>query len=184
LQSQLLLNKNKSVQLTIKRSGVLLQLTSNVNAEGKIGFSPKRDLPEQDTLKFGLLGSLPVGAKKAWSTFSDDAKGLSKLFTGDVKFSKSVAGPVKIATMFGGQIDWLRFWSLVGILSMVLALTNLLPIPALDGGHSLFLLIEMIKGKPLSDKFLERAQLVGFVLLITLMVFVFGNDIFKLVMKH
>jgi len=184
LQSQLSLNKNKSIQLSVKRDGALLQLTSNVTAQGTIGFAPKRDLPKQDTLKFGLLGSLPVGATKAWSTFTDDAKGLGKLFTGDVKFNKAVGGPVKIATMFGGQIDWLRFWSLVGILSMVLALTNLLPIPALDGGHSLFLLIEMIKGKPLSDKFLERAQLVGFVLLITLMVFVFGNDIFKLVMKH
>lgn len=184
LQSQLLLNKNKSIQLSVKRNGTLLQLTSNVTAVGTIGFLAKRDMPKQDTLKFGFLGSLPIGATKAWSTFSDDAKGLGKLFTGDVKFNKAVSGPVKIATMFGGQIDWLRFWSLVGILSMVLALTNLLPIPALDGGHSLFLLIEMIKGKPLSDKFLERAQLVGFVLLITLMVFVFGNDIFKLVMKH
>jgi regulator of sigma E protease len=67
---------------------------------------------------------------------------------------------------------------------MVLALTNLLPIPALDGGHALFLIIEMIKGKPLSDKFLERAQIVGFVILISLMVFVFGNDIVKQVMKN
>ncbi|MHB8207393.1 RIP metalloprotease RseP [Mucilaginibacter sp.] len=184
LQSQLLLNKNKAVKLSVKRNGALLQLTSNVTAEGTIGFQAMRNLPKQDTIKFGFFGSLPVGATKAWSTFTDDAKGLGKLFTGDVKFNKAVSGPVKIATMFGGQIDWLRFWSLVGILSMVLALTNLLPIPALDGGHSLFLLIEMIKGKPLSDKFLERAQLVGFVLLITLMVFVFGNDIFKLVMKH
>jgi len=66
---------------------------------------------------------------------------------------------------------------------MVLALMNLLPIPALDGGHAVFLIIEMIKGKPLSDKFLERAQIVGFVILVTLMVFVFGNDIVKQVMK-
>ena len=110
---------------------------------------------------------------------TDDAKGIAKIFTGDVKFSKAVSGPVAIAGMFGSQIDWIRFWGLVGVLSMVLALTNLLPIPALDGGHSLFLLIEMIKGKPLSDKFLERSQIVGFVLLITLMIFVFGNDIVK-----
>jgi len=184
LQSQLLLNKNKSVQLSVKRNGALIQLTSKVTPEGTIGFSAKRDLPKQDTLKYGVLASLPVGATKAWSTFSDDAKGLSKLFTGDVKLNKAVGGPVKIATMFGGHIDWVRFWSLVGILSMVLALTNLLPIPALDGGHALFLLIEMIKGKPLSDKFLERAQLVGFVIILTLMVFTFGNDILKLVMKH
>ena len=101
-----------------------------------------------------------------------------------MKFNKAVSGPVAIATMFGSQIDWLRFWSLVGLLSMVLAFTNMLPIPALDGGHSLFLLIEMIKGKPLSDKFLERAQIVGFVILVTLMVFVFGNDIVKQIVKH
>lgn len=184
LQSQLLLNKNKVVTLSVKRSGTKIQLTSNVTAEGTLGFTAKRDLPKQDTVKYGFLASLPIGATKAWGTFTDDAKGLGKVFTGDVKFNKAVSGPVKIATMFGSQIDWIRFWSLVGLLSMVLAFTNLLPIPALDGGHSLFLLIEMIKGKPLSDKFLERAQIVGFVLLITLMVFVFGNDIFKQIMKH
>lgn len=104
--------------------------------------------------------------------------------TGEVKFSKAVGGPVAIANMFGTRFDWLHFWNLVGVLSMVLAFTNLLPIPALDGGHALFLIIEMIKGKPLSDKFLERAQVVGFVLLITLMVFVFGNDIMKQVMRN
>jgi regulator of sigma E protease len=85
--------------------------------------------------------------------------------------------------LFGTKVDWVRFWTMVGFLSMALAFTNLLPIPALDGGHSMFLIIEMIKGKPLSDKFLERAQIVGFVLIITLMVFTFGNDIVKQVMK-
>jgi regulator of sigma E protease len=127
---------------------------------------------------------LPVGATKAWGTLTDDAKGLSKIFTGDVKLSKAVSGPVAIATMFGDEIDWVHFWKLVGLLSMVLAFTNLLPIPALDGGHSLFLLFEMVTGKPLSDKFLERAQIVGFVIIIALMIFVFGNDIMKIVNKH
>jgi len=184
LQSQLQSNKSKSVTLSVKRNGTMLQLTSNVTAEGTLGFIAKRDPLKQDTLRYGFLASLPIGASKALGTFTDNAKGLGKVFTGDVKFNKAVSGPVKIATMFGSQIDWVRFWSLVGLLSMVLAFTNLLPIPALDGGHSLFLLIEMIKGKPLSDKFLERAQIVGFVLLITLMVFVFGNDIFRQIVKH
>jgi regulator of sigma E protease len=85
--------------------------------------------------------------------------------------------------MFGNTVNWAKFWSLVGLLSMALALMNLLPIPALDGGHAVFLLIEMIKGKPLSDKFMERAQLVGFVILMALMVLVFGNDIFKHILK-
>ena len=181
-QARLQQEKGKQIQLTVKRNGSLSTLSAQVTADGKLGFYAQR--PPQKTVQYGLIAALPVGASRAWGTFSDNAKGLGKVFTGDVKFSKAVSGPVAIATMFGTQIDWIRFWSLVGLLSMVLAFTNLLPIPALDGGHSLFLLIEMIKGKPLSDKFLERAQIVGFVLLITLMVFVFGNDIVKQVMKH
>ncbi len=182
-RSQLQNNKGKAIDLTVKRADSTLHLTANVAADGKLGVVQKFDLPEQKTINYGFWGSLPVGAAKAWTTFADNAKGLGKVFKGDVKFSKAVGGPVAIANMFGSTVDWVHFWSLVGFLSMVLAFTNLLPIPALDGGHAVFLIIEMIKGKPLSDKFLERAQIVGFVLLITLMVFVFGNDIVKQVMK-
>jgi len=181
LQSQIQANKNKAVELTIKRNNVEVKLTATVPEVGSIGFFS--DPPKEKTIYYGFLGSLPHGAEKAWGTFSDNAKGIGKVFKGEAKFNKVVGGPVKIATLFGSTIDWVHFWSLVGFLSMVLAFTNLLPIPALDGGHAIFLLIEMIKGKPLSDKFLERAQIVGFVLLITLMVFVFGNDIVKQVMK-
>jgi regulator of sigma E protease len=183
LQGQLQHYKNKQVQLSIKRNGALFQKNAQISKEGILGFLPAIDTLKEQRLAFGFFGSLPVGATKAWSTFTDNAKGLGKVFKGEVKFNKAVGGPVAIATMFGTHVDWVRFWGLVGFLSMVLALTNLLPIPALDGGHALFLVVEMIKGKPLSDKFLERAQIVGFVILITLMVFVFGNDIVKQVMK-
>ena len=183
LQSNLQQNKNKVVQVSINRGGNIVNGKGLVNKEGILGFKPSLDTPKEKRLTYSFFNSFPVGATKAWGNFTDNAKGIGKIFKGDVKFSKAVAGPVKIATLFGTTIDWVRFWSLVGFLSMVLALTNLLPIPALDGGHALFLIIEMIKGKPLSDKFLERAQIVGFVILITLMVFVFGNDIVKQVMK-
>jgi len=176
-------NENKTVDLSIKRGNNLIQSTAQVDKDGALGFFAKYDIPKEKTLTYGFLGSLPVGATKAWGTFTDDAKGLGKVIKGEVKANKAFGGPVKIATLFGSTIDWVHFWTLVGFLSMVLAFTNLLPIPALDGGHALFLIIEMIKGKPLSDKFLERAQIVGFVILITLMVFVFGNDIFRQVMK-
>jgi len=182
-RSQLQNNKGKAIDLTVKRGDSTVNLIANVGADGKLGVLQKFDLPEQKTINHGFFGSLPIGAAKAWGTFADNAKGLGKVFKGDVKFDKAVGGPIKIATLFGSEVDWVHFWSLVGLLSMVLAFTNLLPIPALDGGHAVFLIIEMIKGKPLSDKFLERAQIVGFVLLITLMVFVFGNDIVKQVMK-
>ncbi|MDR6943952.1 RIP metalloprotease RseP [Mucilaginibacter pocheonensis] len=184
IKPELLKEKGKLVDLSIKRNSNAMILKTQVSNDGTIGFAPtKDDLPEVKTIYYGFFGSLPVGAARAWGTFTDNAKGLGKIFKGDVKFSKAVSGPVAIANLFGSHVDWVHFWSLVGFLSMVLALMNLLPIPALDGGHAVFLIIEMIKGKPLSDKFLERAQIVGFVILVTLMVFVFGNDIVKQVMK-
>jgi len=181
LQTQIQASKNKPIELTVKRNNSELKLTTQVADGGSIGFFS--DPPKEKTVYYGVLGSFPHGAEKAWGTFSDNAKTIGKMFKGEAKMNKVMGGPVKIATLFGSTLDWVHFWSLVGFLSMVLAFTNLLPIPALDGGHAIFLLIEMIKGKPLSDKFLERAQIVGFVLLISLMVFVFGNDIVKQVMK-
>ncbi|UEG52525.1 RIP metalloprotease RseP [Mucilaginibacter daejeonensis] len=189
-QTELQKYKDKKADLTVKRDGTTLPLSTEVNKDGMLGFKDgrygikvKTDLPSEKTLKFGFFGSLPVGASKAWGTFSDNAKGLGKVFTGQVKANKALSSPIGIARLFGAEVDWFRFWSLVGLLSMALALMNLLPIPALDGGHALFLIIEMIKGKPLSDKFLERAQIVGFVVLVSLMVFVFGSDIMKIMKK-
>lgn len=183
MQSTLQNNKNKQVELTINHNNTVRQQQAQISKEGTLGFLPKIDLPKEKNIRFGFFSSLPVGASKAWGTFTDQSKALSKIFTGQVKARKAISSPIGIAVMFGSHVDWERFWNLVGLLSMVLALMNLLPIPALDGGHALFLLIEMIKGKPLSDKFLERAQIVGFVLLICLMVFAFGNDIVKQIMK-
>ncbi len=184
LQSELQANKNKAVTLTVRRNQQTKQLPTNVSGDGKIGIALLYDLPKENTINYGFFGSLPVGADKAWGTFATNAKAIGKVFKGEAKFNKVVGGPVAIANMFGTHIDWVHFWTLVGFLSMVLAFTNLLPVPALDGGHAVFLIIEMIKGKPLSHKFLERAQIVGFVLLISLMVFVFGNDIVKQVLKN
>ena len=81
-----------------------------------------------------------------------------KILSGDLSLGKSLSGPIGIAEAFGGNWNWQPFWSLTGLLSMVLAFMNLLPIPALDGGHVVFLLYEMISGRKPSDKFLENAQ--------------------------
>ena len=88
-------------------------------------------------------------------------------------------GPIGIATIYGGVWDWSRFWAITGLLSMVLAFMNMLPIPALDGGHVIFLLIESIFKVKFSDKVMERAQVVGMVILFSLLVFAVGNDIWK-----
>jgi regulator of sigma E protease len=183
VRTELQSKKNTVVDLSVARGNKTLVLKTSVDEAGQIGFKPDgKEIPVEEQ-KYGFAESLPVGAAKAWGTLSDNVKGLGKVFKGEIKANKAFAGPVGIAHMFGAQVNWFKFWSLVGILSMALALMNLLPIPALDGGHAMFLLIEMVKGKPLSDKFLERAQIVGFVLLITLMVFIYGNDIITHVIK-
>ena len=105
------------------------------------------------------------------------------MFVGDVSASKSLSGPIGIARIFGDEFDWVKFWSITGLLSMVLAFMNLLPIPALDGGHVVFLTFEIVSGRKPSEKFMENAQKVGMVLLLGLMVFAFGNDIYKLIVE-
>lgn len=175
-------SKNKTAAITVLRHTDTLKLNIAVTANGTIGIELSQALPSEK-IQYGLVKSLPVGASKAWAQFSDNAKGIGKILSGQLKANKAVTGPIGIATMFGNKVNWVKFWTLVGVLSMALALMNLLPIPALDGGHAVFLVIEMIKGEPLSDKFMERAQLVGFIILITLMVFVFGNDIMKHVLN-
>jgi regulator of sigma E protease len=182
-QSELKQYKSKTVELGILRQADTLKLNALVNTDGTLGLViPITGIPTE-TKSYNLIQSLPVGAAKAWGSFADNAKGIGKVVTGQVKANKAFTGPIGIATMFGSTVNWAKFWSLVGLLSMALALMNLLPIPALDGGHAVFLLIEIAKGKPLSDKFMEKAQMVGFFILIALMVFVFGNDIFKHIIK-
>ena len=172
--------RNESVSISVIRDDKAVAIPTKVSEDGTVGvYIPQYFNIPLENVDYGFFGSLPVGASKAWGSFMDNAKGLGKVATGQVKANKAFTGPIGIATMFGSTVNWTKFWSLVGLLSMALALMNLLPIPALDGGHAIFLLIEMVKGKPLGDKFMERAQMIGFVILITLMVFVFGNDIVK-----
>ena len=108
-----------------------------------------------------------------------NARALGKMFTGEVS-AKNVSGPIGMAKIYGDKWDWTKFWSITGLISMILAFMNLLPIPALDGGHVMFLLYEMVSGRAPSDKFLENAQKVGMVILLALMVFAIGNDILKI----
>ncbi|UIR57225.1 RIP metalloprotease RseP [Sphingobacterium sp. SRCM116780] len=181
LKDQLKTKVGKTVELKLIRNGQEQTLKGTVPADAILGFNVNPDYSIKTfTVQYGLLESLPLGAKRAFTVITDNAKGFGKIFKGEIRADKALSGPVGIAQLFGTEVDWVRFWSLVGMLSMALAFMNLLPIPALDGGHVVFLLIEMIQGKPLSEKFLEKAQMVGFFILLALMVFIFGNDIFKL----
>ena len=174
-QDEISKNKGKEIKLDILRGADSLQLIAAADTSSKLGFS---NIPLV-TRSYSLGESLPLGVTKAFSVVTDNIKGFGKIFKGEVRADKALSGPVGIAKLFGDEVDWSRFWNLVGMLSMALAFMNLLPIPALDGGHVVFLLVEMIQGKPLSDKFLETAQMIGFFILIALMLFTFGNDIIK-----
>ncbi len=168
-----------TVDLAILRGEENLTFTVDLDSSATVGFQVV-PLLQLKTEQHGLLEAARIGSGQAFAAVWLNIKGLGKVFSGDIDPRKALSGPIGIARIFGGTWDWHRFWNLTGMLSMVLAFMNLLPIPALDGGHVVFLLYEMISGRKPSDKFLENAQKVGMVLLLALMVFVFGNDIWNL----
>ncbi|WP_155833016.1 RIP metalloprotease RseP [Hymenobacter swuensis] len=178
LQKALKDNAGKPTAVQVERASQPVTLKVAVDTDGKIGFKPK-SLLKFGTREYGLLEAIPVGTKQAFGVITTQIKAFGKIFSGEASFRKSIGGPIEIAQQYGGKWDWFRFWTLTGMLSMVLAFMNLLPIPALDGGHVVFLLYEMIAGRKPSDKFLENAQKVGMVLILGLMVFVFLNPLLK-----
>ncbi|TAF74838.1 MAG: RIP metalloprotease RseP [Bacteroidetes bacterium] len=179
LQKVLTNKKSQNVTISILRNNQPMALNCQVNEEGKLGFEVQ-SLLKYETHKFGLLESMGKGTVKAFSFVVVQAKGFKKLFSGDIDPSKSLSGPIGMAQQFGGNWDWIRFWTLTGLLSMVLAFMNLLPIPALDGGHALFLCYELISGRKPSDKFYEISQRIGMAILLSLMVFAIFNDVIRL----
>lgn len=178
LQKALAEVKEEEVNLTIERAGATMEKTALVSSEGTIGIAVN-SLLEPVVRKYGIAESLTKGTERAFGVVIINAKALGRMFTGEVS-AKNVSGPIGMAKIYGNQWDWVKFWSITGLISMILAFMNLLPIPALDGGHVVFLLYEMISGQAPSDKFLENAQKVGMVVLLALMVFAIGNDILKL----
>ncbi len=174
--------KNKQVSLSLLRGGQTLDIACQVSDKGTIGIAYDVIPVKNDsyTLQPYTLGNaIAYGASDALEALVSNAKGLGKIFTGEEKASESVQGPIGIATIYGGEWNWARFWTITGLLSMVLAFMNMLPIPALDGGHVVFLLIESVFRVKFSDKIMERAQVVGMVILLSLLIFAVGNDVWK-----
>ena len=178
LQSALAEVKGQEATLVIEREGKQLEKSAAVSPEGTIGIVIN-PLLEPVVQKYGISESISKGTERAFGVVIVNARALGKMFTGEVS-AKNVSGPIGMAKIYGSRWDWVKFWSITGLISMILAFMNLLPIPALDGGHVMFLLYEMVSGQAPSDKFLENAQKVGMVLLLALMVFAIGNDILKI----
>jgi regulator of sigma E protease len=179
MQAALQQVKNQSVSLVRRRGEQVDTLNVPVSADARIGIAVN-PLLEPVRREYGFMESFSRGTSRAFGAVIVNAKALGKMFTGEVS-TKNVSGPIGMAKIYGNQWDWVKFWSITGLISMILAFMNLLPIPALDGGHVVFLLYEMVSGRAPSDKFLEYAQKVGMVILLGLMVFAIGNDILKLI---
>jgi regulator of sigma E protease len=180
LQAQLPTLKNQVAKIVIDRQGKQQAVDVKVSADGTIGIAAEY-LLAFTTVNYTFGQAVKVGTQEAFAVVFNNIKGFGKIFRGEVSASKALSGPIGIARMFGGIWDWNRFWHLTGLLSMVLAFMNALPIPALDGGHAVILSYEIISGRKPSDVFLENAQKVGMVLLLGLMAFAIFNDVWKAV---
>ena len=171
---------HKKMMFVVLRNGIKDTLTIAPNKDGKIGIGAKRIQSEYLDInhkEYSFGESIPKGASSAYWTLRDYIAQFKYVFT--KKGATALGGFGTILSIFPTEWDWQRFWSLTAFLSIMLAFMNLLPIPALDGGHVVFTLYEMISGRKPSDKFLENAQIVGFIFLITLLLYANGNDVYK-----
>lgn len=177
--------KNQELALTVLRGQDTVLVKAKGDSLGSIGFWVDPDkLSGMYTRKFGFFPSIPAGISKGWDMLVMNVKNFKLLFTSEeVKASESLGSFISIGSMFGAQWDWERFWSMTALLSIVLAFMNILPIPALDGGHVLFTLYEMVSGRKPGDKFMEYAQMVGMVLLLGLMAYAIGLDFWRVLFK-
>ncbi|MBK7174743.1 MAG: RIP metalloprotease RseP [Bacteroidales bacterium] len=174
--------KNQEVTVVALRGADTARMIVKVPETGMLGIAPKPPIG-YFTFKehhYNIIEAVPAGIKKAYRGVGNYLKQLKLIFSPEVKAYESVGGFITIGKIFPSTWDWEAFWGLTAFLSIMLAILNVLPIPALDGGHVLFLLFEIISGRKPSDKFLEYAQIVGMVLLFALLIFANGNDIIKL----
>ena len=170
----------ENVSLQIKRNSNNLEIPVVVNNQGMIGI--KRDVKdffEFRKIEYSFFESIPAGIAKGVTTLQDYLKQIKLIFSKDTKAYESLGGFITIGSIFPGEWDWHAFWNLTAFLSIILAIMNILPIPALDGGHVMFLLYEVITGRKPGDKFMEYAQMTGMIILLALLLFANGNDILR-----
>lgn len=167
-------HRGDSVELLVDRNGEKISISAMVDSKNKLGVSLVRPTIH---ISYSLLESVPVGLKKMYTTLASYASSLKYLFTKEG--ASQIGGLGSIGSLFPESFNWMNFWSLTALISIILAVMNILPIPALDGGHIVFLLYEIITRKTPSIKVLERAQIFGLILLFGLMLYANINDIIK-----
>ena len=180
---------NQEVELKIKRNGEEKKLIAKVSKEATLGFSPSTPSINQlerlgvyklASFKYSFLASFPAGYKKAIKKLNSYITQFKMILSPSTGAYKGVGGFGAIGSMFPPSWNWEVFWNVTAFISLILAFMNVLPIPALDGGHILFLFYEMIVGRPAPEKIIEYAQIIGVVLLLSLVAYANLNDIFRL----
>ncbi|OQB31775.1 MAG: putative zinc metalloprotease [Bacteroidetes bacterium ADurb.Bin174] len=171
------------ILVSFYRKGELHHVPMTLTESGKMGvvLRPLYSFFETKRIEYGLLESVPAGISLGWNTLVSYVKQFKLVFTKEG--SKQLGGFGSIGKMFPAVWDWQVFWNMTALLSLILAFMNFLPIPALDGGHVMFLVYEIITGRKPGDKFMERAQIIGMLLLFALLIYANGNDIFKAFFK-
>ncbi|MEY3248665.1 MAG: hypothetical protein RL742_708 [Bacteroidota bacterium] len=173
-------NKGKEVSLDILRGQDTIVKKLTLTPEGLVGVEKKIDgFFEVQREKYSLAAALPGGVQMGVDFLNNQLKAFGQMFRGKISVQDNLGSIISIGKMYGTTWDWERFWSLTASLSILLAFMNLLPIPALDGGYVLFLIWEVVTGRKVSDKFMEKAVSFGFFLLLGLMVYAFGLDIWR-----
>lgn len=179
-------NRTRPVMVNTLRKGEMADISVVPTSEGFLGIASSvtyDQMFELKTIKYGLLESVPAGISKGFKTIGNYLKQFKVIFSKNTKAYESLGGFITIGSIFPGVWDWQSFWNLTALLSIILAVMNILPIPALDGGHVMFLLYEVVTGRKPSDKFLEYAQITGMVILFALLILANGNDIMRLIRK-
>ncbi|MCF6350359.1 MAG: RIP metalloprotease RseP [Flavobacteriaceae bacterium] len=175
--------KNDSLHLTINRNNQIINLNVFVPDSSRIGIV--RDLATYKSFittdEYSFAQSIPKGLSQTVAILIKQVRQFKLIFNKKTKGYKHVKGPIGIVSMMPQSWDWLFIWKFTAMFSVWLAFLNLLPIPALDGGHIIFLLYEMISGRPATERVMEIAQVIGFVIIMSLMVLVFGSDIYHLI---
>jgi len=170
--------KNTTTNIWVERNGDSLMFQLAFEEVPKIGAYP-RNVFTLESKTYGFFESFPAGIKKSVQVGKDYLKQFKLLFNPETKAYESVGGFIAIGNIFPSEWDWQSFWNLTGFLSIMLGILNILPIPALDGGHVMFLLYEVVTRRKPSDKFMEYAQMTGLVLLLALLLLANGNDVYK-----
>jgi regulator of sigma E protease len=157
------------------------EISLTLNETGMMRVAPAAPEYHYDTerIEYGFLESLPAGYHQGMDFLGNQFKAFGEMFKGNIKVTESLGGFASIGSMFGTTWEWERFWYMTASLSLILAFMNLLPIPALDGGHVMFLLYEVVSGRKPSDKFMERATMIGFVIVLGLVLLANGLDIWR-----